>query len=269
MTNILRGFALLAILIVAVGTLPALGQIIEPIVVKTDKQSYGSGETIVISGEVRELISQTPVTIQVIAPNGNIVSVDQVDVGSDMMFSAEITAGGNMKFAGTYTIAVQYGIAARTAETTFEFTTGQVSIPKSSGPMVDVKGTDFSVDFSITGGQLQGIDIDEEGKSLIIRIDATDDGELTITLPNGLIRAEGEDFFVLVDGEEVDYDVTETSTDSILTISFYAGTEEIEIIGTWIIPEFGTIAAMILAVAIISIIAVSAKAKLRILPNSR
>ncbi len=112
MTNILRGFALLAILIVAVGTLPALGQIIEPIVVKTDKQSYGSGETIVISGEVRELMSQTPVTIQVIAPNGNIVSVAQVDVGSDMMSSAEITAGGNMKFDGTYTIAVQYGIAS-------------------------------------------------------------------------------------------------------------------------------------------------------------
>ncbi|MCZ6581969.1 MAG: PEFG-CTERM sorting domain-containing protein, partial [Thaumarchaeota archaeon] len=75
------------------------------------------------------------------------------------------------------------------------------------------------------------------------------------------------DFFVLVDGEEVDYDVTETSTGSILTISFFAGTEEIEIIGTWIIPEFGTIAAMILAVAIISIIAVSAKTKLRILPK--
>ncbi|MCZ6581974.1 MAG: copper-binding protein, partial [Thaumarchaeota archaeon] len=239
MTSLLRGFGLLAILIVAMGTLPALGQIIEPIVVKTDKQSYGSGETIVISGEVRELISQTPVTIKVIAPNGNLVTVQQIDVGSDMMFSIEITAGGAMKFDGTYTIAVQYGVAARTAETTFEFTTGQVSIPKSSGPMVDVKGTDFSVDFSITGGQLQGIDIDEEGKSLIIRIDATDDGELTITLPNGLIRAEGEDFFVLVDGEEVDYDVTETSTGSILTISFFAGTEEIEIIGTWIIPEFG------------------------------
>ncbi|KAG2475049.1 MAG: hypothetical protein NPMRIOTA_340006 [Nitrosopumilales archaeon] len=269
MTGLLRGFGLLAILIVAMGTLPALGQIIEPIVVKTDKQSYGSGETIVISGEVRERYSGFDVTIQILSEMGNRVAIAQIQVGPDNMFSTEIVAGGLMKTSGTYKVTVLYGAQSTTAETTFEFTTGQVSIPKSSGPTVAVKGTDFSVDFSITGGQLQGIDIDEEGKSLIIRIDATDDGELTITLPNGLIRAEGEDFFVLVDGEEVDYDVTETSTGSILTISFFAGTEEIEIIGTWIIPEFGTIAAMILAVAIISIIAVSAKAKLRILPNIR
>jgi predicted secreted protein with PEFG-CTERM motif len=44
-----------------------------------------------------------------------------------------------------------------------------------------------------------------------------------------------------------------------------AGTEEIEIIGTFVIPEFGTIAAMILAVAIISIIAISSKSRLGML----
>ena len=38
-----------------------------------------------------------------------------------------------------------------------------------------------------------------------------------------------------------------------------------EIIGTFVVPEFGTIAAMILAVAIISIVAISAKSRLSIL----
>ena len=47
----------------------------------------------------------------------------------------------------------------------------------------------------------------------------------------------------------------------------FAGTEQIEIIGTFVIPEFGTIAAMILAVAIISIIAISAKSRLSIVPR--
>ena len=65
----------------------------------------------------------------------------------------------------------------------------------------------------------------------------------------------------LIDGEEVDFDETTTSTDRILTIAFPAGAEEIEIIGTFVVPEFGTIAAMILAVAIISIIAVSLQIK--------
>ncbi|MBI1828155.1 MAG: PEFG-CTERM sorting domain-containing protein, partial [Thaumarchaeota archaeon] len=40
-----------------------------------------------------------------------------------------------------------------------------------------------------------------------------------------------------------------------------------EIIGTWIVPEFGPIAALVLAIAIISIIAVSAKTGLRFMPK--
>ncbi len=52
-----------------------------------------------------------------------------------------------------------------------------------------------------------------------------------------------------------------------VTVMFPAGTEEIEIIGTFAIPEFGTIAALILAVAIISIIAVSAKTRLSVMPK--
>jgi predicted secreted protein with PEFG-CTERM motif len=52
-----------------------------------------------------------------------------------------------------------------------------------------------------------------------------------------------------------------------LTINFPDGAEEIEIIGTYVVPEFGTIAALVLAIAIISIIAVSAKTRLSILPK--
>ncbi len=69
---------------------------------------------------------------------------------------------------------------------------------------------------------------------------------------------------VLVDGEE--WDDVEIDGNQI-TVEFPAGTEEIEIIGTFVIPEFGAIAALILAVAIISIIAVSAKTRLSIMPK--
>jgi predicted secreted protein with PEFG-CTERM motif len=81
------------------------------------------------------------------------------------------------------------------------------------------------------------------------------------------INGGDDDFFVLVDGEEVDFDEITTSTHRTLTIAFPVGAEEIEIIGTFVVPEFGTIAAMILAVAIISIIAISAKSRLSIIPR--
>ena len=119
--------------------------------------------------------------------------------------------------------------------------------------------------------KLLGIIPDVDANSLIISIDAMDDGSITLTIPRSVLDATingaDDDFFVLVDGEEVDFDETVTSTDRTLTIAFPAGAEEIEIIGTFVVPEFGTIAAMILAVAIISIIAVSAKSRLSIMPR--
>jgi len=262
---------LTAILIASVGVTPAFAQIVEPIVVSTDKSSYSDGEVILVSGEVKELLSGFPVSLQVFAPNGNLVAIAQPEVGADRMYSAELTAGGQMKASGTYTIKVLYGTEARTAETTFEFagvTGGPGPIP--GGPTIDVEG--YPVRYSISGGSIISITPDVDANSLVIEISTTSDGVLTITLPRALIDAKlnggDDDFFVLVDAEEVDdFDETKTSSDRTLTIAFPDGAEEIEIIGTFVIPEFGAIAALILAVAIISIIVVSAKTRLSLIPR--
>ena len=75
-----------------------------------------------------------------------------------------------------------------------------------------------------------------------------DDGVLTISPSTSTQKGI---FMVLVDGEESDDAEINGNT---VIVPFNAGTEQIEIIGTFVIPEFGTIAAMILAVAIISIL---------------
>jgi predicted secreted protein with PEFG-CTERM motif len=263
-------FALSAIIIASIGIAPAFGQIADSIVVTTDKPSYEDGETILVTGEVRELLSGYPISLRVIAPNGNLVSVAQIDVGSDKKFSTELTAGGAlMRSEGDYTIAVLYGTESRTAETTFTF--GGSTVTPGQGTKIAVTGTDFMVSYKITGGKLVSITPDVDSHSLIIAMTASQDGSLEITLPRALIDAKMGDqddaFFVLVDDEEVDFEETAASTDRTLTIPFSAGSEQIEIIGTFVIPEFGTIAVMILAVAIISIIAVSAKSRLSIMPR--
>ena len=128
-----------------------------------------------------------------------------------------------------------------------------------------------TLDHDITGGSVTEMEIEMNSNSLVIEVDAIDDGSITVTLPRDVIDAtingDDDDFFVIVDGEEVDFEETKTSTDRILTIAFPAEAEEIEIFGTFVVPEFGTIAAMILAVAIISIIAISAKSRLSIMPR--
>ena len=271
-------FALSAILIVSIGMTPAFGQVQGSIVVTTDKSSYSEGEIILVTGEVRDLYSQTPVSVIVKAPNGNLVSIAQITVGADKKFSTEVTAGGAlMKTEGSYTIAVQYGTEKRSAITSFEFDasgttpTTPVEASEITETTVLVQGSSDLIGYEIVGGKIVGLIADVDASSLIISIDATNDGSLTLTVPRSVLDAtnngEDEDFFVLIDGEEVSFDEIISSTDRKITIAFPAGAETIEIIGTYVIPEFGTIAAMILAVAIISIIAVSAKSRLSIIPR--
>ena len=271
-------FALSVILIASIGMTPAFGQIQDSIVVTTDKASYSEGEIILITGEVRDLLSGTPVSL-IVKNDLAIVFLAQLTIGADKKFGTEFSAGGTMKTEGTYTIEVTYGNANRTAETTFEFG-GVAEVEPSIEEVTSIvtettvsvgKGNDL-IGYEITGGKLLSIMPDVGSNSLIISIDATDDGSLTLTIPRSVLDAvfengDEDDFFVLVDGEEVDFDETVSSTDRILTIAFSAGSEEIEIIGTFVIPEFGTIAMMILAVAIISIIAISAKSRLSIIPR--
>jgi len=270
MNTHLSVLALSAIIIASIGLAPAFGQIVDSIVVTTDKTSYEEGDKVLVTGEVKDLLSGTPISLIVTAPNGNRVILDQLDVGLDKKFSTEFTVGGPlMRSGGTYTIEVTYGSQTRTAETTFTFGGSSETGPKET--KMAVAGTEFMVSYKITGGKLISITPDVTANSLILEITASQDGSLVITLPRALIDAktgdQDEDFFVLIDGEEREFTEITTSTDRILTIPFFAGDEQIEIIGTFVIPEFGTIAVMILAVAIISIIAVSAKSKLSIMPR--
>jgi len=274
MSTHLKAFTLFAIIIVGIGGGYAFAQTddlsLSGIVITTDKESYNDGDTVMISGQVRDLLSGTPVSLQVFAANGNLVTIEQIDISPDKTFSTEIFAGGGLwKSKGTYTIKVLYGTQSRTAETTFEFG-GSDGTTKPTGT-IKVDRTNFVLSYKITGGSVLSVTPDDEANSLVVVIKTTSDGVLTITLPRALIDAKinGQDdnFFVLIDGEEVEFEETATGTDRTLTIAFPDGAEEIEIIGTFVVPEFGTIAALILAIAIISIIALSAKTRLSILPK--
>ena len=120
---------------------------------------------------------------------------------------------------------------------------------------------DACTSYDISGGHVISATVNSNDNSVIINIDADDDGTLTISPSTSTQKGI---FMVLVDGEESDDAEINGNT---VIVPFNAGTEQIEIIGTFVIPEFGTIAAMILAVAIISIVAISAKSRLSIVPR--
>lgn len=240
--------------------------------VTTDKASYNNGDMIAISGTSQTYLADNVVTLEIKNPIGNIVKIDQINMGTDKTFSDNATATGALwQQAGTYTVFVQYG-SSLTATTTFQFSG---SAPAPSAPStIPVDGTSYSITYTITNGKVLDIKADTQAKSLIVSIQTTGDGMLTITMPRALIdskKSDGTDdvFVVLNDGQENTQanETTTTNTERTLAIPFKNGTQQIEIIGTFVIPEFGPIAALVLTIAIVSIIAISSKTGLRLLPR--
>jgi predicted secreted protein with PEFG-CTERM motif len=242
-----------------------------PVSVWTDKTDYGHNDMIMVEGVVANT-SGFPVTVTVISPLNSIVTIDQLIVADDGSFETTLnTAGAMWKYDGTYTIKVNYGSAEKSNSAKVELTGGIAYTPNYQTPTLPAKQCSVNelstsgqcVPFSISGGMVTSAILNTNDNSIIISINAEDDGTLTVS-PSKTVQ-EGI-FMVIVDGEECNEPECEIVGNKV-TVMFPAGAETIEIIGTHVIPEFGTIAAMILAVAIISIIAVSAKSRLSIIPR--
>jgi predicted secreted protein with PEFG-CTERM motif len=116
-----------------------------------------------------------------------------------------------------------------------------------------------------TSGVIHHIGANSDDDTLVVHLfGADDDGELKITLNRDIITPfDDGSYFVLINSEEVEFE----QMGSTLHIDYVAGTEKIEIVGSHVVPEFGTIAMIVLAVAIISIIAITAKTKTSLIPK--
>jgi predicted secreted protein with PEFG-CTERM motif len=243
-----------------------------PIRVWTDKAVYDHKSTITIEGSVASARPGTEIGLRVIgpAPFNNIVAVDQLQIGSDGKYKTTLsTAGDSWKYDGTYTIKVTYGNQQISNKALVQLTGASViGFECAPGEVTArVGASNYCIPYSISGATVTGARINQATTSMTININTSSDGTLTLDIPRNVLDTK-DSFFVLVDGEEVDSEESVvTDTTRTVTIMFPNGAEEIEIIGTFAIPEFGAIAALILAVAIISIIAVSSKTRLNVLPK--
>ena len=155
--------------------------------------------------------------------------------------------------------AAAESLAALEAEQAAEAAAVVMAAPRE--PAIDLVDT---LIYNINGGSVSSIITNSDDSTLVVAVDASDDGELSITMNSDYITAFDDDsYFVLVNNEEVWF----SQDGSTLTIPFEAGTEKIEIVGSAVVPEFGTIAMVVLAVAIISIIVITAKTKTQLIPK--
>jgi len=137
-----------------------------------------------------------------------------------------------------------------TVITGFKNPDGTVVVPEEIDVTTLVKA-------QMTDGNITRITADTTETSLVIDLEATNDGILSITTSDFLIRPFSDgNFFVLMDGEEVQQVSLENK---ILSIPYPAGAEKVEVYGSYVVPEFGTLAIFILGVSVVSIIVLARK----------
>ena len=244
------------------------------ITVKIDKDRYSRGDIMIVSGEVKSVVANMPLTIQILDPDNNLVHVEQILVAADGRFSMPIKIEGPLwRMPGEYSLVVQYGFKHISAVTHFQFE--QASAPLAG--VFNVKdlssGQNFDLNYTITGGQVNSMVIDPSDISLVVQIDSTNSGMIHLQIPRLLLDSKkpgnaDESFLVFVNDDEIT-SFHEGASDygyRYLDIPIVNGDSKIEIIGTTVIPEFANISNLIfiMAIGLVTIFTVISKTRINL-----
>ena len=268
-------FLLLA-LIATISFSPVFAQEVtgQKIIVTTDNTAYQQGDVITVTGNVEKILPGTPILLQIFFDRTQ-VAVDQITVSNDGKFSTTLMADGKLwSTDGVATLRIAYG--SYVAETSFDFfkkssnegfvSNFEVNIPDS--------GT-FDMPYTIRGGSLESISLNSNNLGFDVEVNTTSDGYIQLQIFRDFvdsIKNDGTDqsYIVLISNTESENSVQSEfrqieSTNEFRTIEIPLKTGDymIQVIGTFVIPEFGTVTQLILIIAIISIIAITAKTRYR------
>jgi predicted secreted protein with PEFG-CTERM motif len=222
------------------------------------------------------------VSFVVVSPNGqNVVGIDQVTPNANGEFSTEFNVS-KWKQSGFYSITASQGdvnIYSITVDVevidfmTTETSTTDSTLDYDSLEQISTETTEDRAGIYIEANAMEGSDtIGITGYTSKTNQDVT----FTVTSPNGNMISIDQvspnpngDFAtdISVGGYLWSQDGLYTVTAQQGNDAMFIDSVTVDIEDGVVVPEFGTIAAMILAVAIISIIAISSKSRLSIVPR--
>ncbi len=239
-----------------------------------------NSDTITVTGKTVSDI--TDVTFRVTSPSGNnVVAIWQASPDENGEFMVKFIVGPTWSENGFYEITAMQSVTSNSLYTL------NVLVEVNDGMTEKTSVTESNLESEIFVPNVitrdAGLEIYAEAEigSTTINIIGTTDRvseaiTLTVISPNGNVVSidqvaamlNGEFTSVITTGgplwkQDGFYTVTAYQNDN----PRYSASTEVDIKDGVVVPEFGTIAAMILAVAIISIIAVSAKSRLSIIPR--
>ena len=264
-----RIFCVILTLALAISMIFQAAEAVDEITLSTSSDIYYDGDHVVVFGDVSTFFENLPITIQIYHET-NLVSVDQVPVAKDGTFVSSFYAtGSKWKDEGTYTVRAQY-TSTQIAEITFEFFSQAIDKSSAVFPVDIPNSGTFDVGYTIRGGEVKDIVMNQDRYSLVIETTITSNGNLILKLPRESFDAQNDGaditFIILIskqnnvaeDFMQVEYEEIAVSSDyRTIRIPLEEGDKWVEVIGTYVIPEFGSIVIIILVVAVSSAIIIS------------
>jgi len=246
----------------------------EPMIELSSSQTeIQSLESVLIVGKITGVSVFKPVTLTVISPDGEVIYAPELPFDNDGVFKRLIHPPLPSFKDGTYTVIASHEDTDKTTQIQFTVIGSTVSPKgspaKSPEPEIIEKSSAITLSTETTFG---------DNKIIVTgsTISSTTDITFTVTSPNGNLISiaqvtpgtNGEFSTEIISGgpmwkENGFYTITANQGLS----SEHKQSVQVEIDNGVVVPEFGSIAVMILVVAIISIIAVSVKSRLSIIPR--
>jgi predicted secreted protein with PEFG-CTERM motif len=129
-----------------------------------------------------------------------------------------------------------------------------------------VEGQTYPIEYMITGGSVENMTIHGENQTLGVTLNSMSNGTLALRLPREVmdsktVEGSDADFAAFIDNAEYEEpgEIEPAEDTRTLLIGFPAGAGSIDVIGTSVIPEFNTIAVIVLAIAIVGIVIATAR----------
>ena len=264
-----RIFCIILTFTLAISMIFQAAEAVDEITLSVSDDIYYNGDHVVVFGNVNTLFENIPITIQIYHET-NLISVAQVPVAKDGTFVSSFYAtGAKWKDEGTYTIRAQY-TSTQIAEITFEFFSQAIDKSSAVFPVDIPNSGTFDVGYTVRGGEVKNIIMNQERYSLIVETTMNSNGNIILKLPRDSFDAQNDDtdttFIILIskqnkvaeDFMQVEYEEIAVSPDyRTIRIPLEEGDKWVEVIGTYVIPEFGSIVIIILVVAVSSAIIMS------------
>lgn len=246
---------LLFFLVVSSIGFPAYANI-TTITATSDKNAYLQGDEVTISGSAPQDADSNPVTIIVRNPMGNVYDVGQVDLSNNFFVHSFVL--DNDSIGGKYDVNVKSG----TQIIQFQFIVNPST--ESTIPVLDSQITVMTNGTNLV--KYGDVSVSPSENKITIVMDTSNVTTNTIEqqyqIPKEIVDTPGGEITLTVDGNGIQCTQSETDAMRIFDCAIPAGSKELELSGTTIIPEFGPLVGLAITISTITAIVMSRTRKI-------